>query len=156
MIRILITFVTAALCAGCIGPFSEMIEQEHATKAAAQAADAVGEGRWIPDILPDDAVVIREVHDIDTNETWGCFKTKEFDALRRTLSVLRAAAAQGPIDEGPQEIFRDFSWWPHVMRSTSVEVWTFHEARTAPALRGFVVRVGVDRATGTVCFHRTV
>jgi hypothetical protein len=81
--------MAGALCVSCIGPLSEMIERTYEDTAAAKAAGAVGEGTWLPDILPDDARSIHEVHDIDTNETWGCFKTSHVNSMRSsTIAVL--------------------------------------------------------------------
>src|SRR5262245_41352628 len=132
-----------------------MVEQEYASIGAARAADAVGERRWIPDILPDDAVAIHEVHNIDTNQTWGCFKTQKLGTVRGSLAVLKAVEVRSPIDLGPRATFRGFSWWPNRMRSTSVEAAEFREPPLAPAIQGFAVRVGIDSATGTVCYHRS-
>jgi hypothetical protein len=132
-----------------------MIEQEYANTGAVRAAGASDGGRWIPDILPDDAVVIHEVHEIDTNLTWGCFKTQDLGGVRGRLSILKATDSRGAIDPGPRGIFRDFSWWPDSMRSPNIEALEFHESPPAPAVQHFVVRVGIDSATGTVCFHRT-
>jgi hypothetical protein len=156
MRRSLLHVASAALCVGCIGPFSEMIEHEYASTKAARAAGALDDGAWIPEIVPDDAVVIHEVHDIDTNATWGCFTTQNLGAVRGRLSVLNAAVTRGPIDQGPNEILRDFSRWPDAMRSSTIEALEFHESPAAPALPRFVVRVGIDGTTGTVCFHRTL
>src|SRR5215204_1500876 len=48
--------VTAgALCVGCVGTFSEMIEREYEDMAAAKAAGVVGAAAWLPDILRGDA-----------------------------------------------------------------------------------------------------
>lgn len=159
VVRIAITrgvihVAACALCVACVGPFSEMIEREYEDVAAARAAGAVGEGAWVPDILPNDATAIHEVHNIDTNATWGCFKTRDLDSVRTALSRRKAAHAEAPLASGPHEIFRDFSWWPDAMRSSTITVQAYDEPSAAPALAGFVVRVGIDVTTGTVCFHR--
>ena len=148
-------FLATVISTGCIGPFSEMFEKRYANKKDADAADAIGWGRWIPAIIPDDALDIREVHRVDANDTWGCFKTKDFKGLRTILKSANAKAVQGPIDHGPREIFRDFSWWPSVMRSSSVEAWEFTEAPLAAALSKSKVRVGIDEKAGSACFYRT-
>jgi hypothetical protein len=142
--------VAAAVASvGCIGPLSENIERQFAD---AKSARADYRGGWIPDILPDDATSIREVHNLDTNATWGCFRTQNVDAVRAALSKLKATKTQAAIHAGPRELFRDFSWWPNSMRSSSIEGWQFVEP--ANALESSIVRVGVDTGTGTVCFHR--
>ena len=133
-----------------------MIERKYADTKAAKAACAFVEGGWIPDIVPDDAVDIHEVHDLDVNLTWGCFKTQNLAAVRRDLSGLRATKTQRPIARRPSEIFRDFSWWPDTMRSASVELSEFRESPAAPGLDGCVVQVAIHAASGTVCFYRGV
>jgi hypothetical protein len=135
----------------CVGPFSENVEHEYAN---AKAVTAAQQG-WIPDILPEDAARIREVHHIDSNRTWGCFTTRDLGAVRAALSTLGARATAGPIHTGPREIFRDFSWWPQSMGSSAIDAFEFREPPPYPAAsRGFLIRVGIDAVTGTVCFHR--
>jgi hypothetical protein len=141
---------------GCIGRLSEKPERQYASVAEALADGVVGEHAWIPAILPSDAHAIREVHDIDTNLTWGCFSTGDVSAVRAQLARLKAQRVQGPIGPEPREWFRDFSWWPQPMRAGTVEAWQFTEG--APAARGssFVVRVRIDGESRRVCFHRTL
>jgi hypothetical protein len=147
--------IAGAMCVGCVGPFSEMVEREYEDMAATKAAGAVSEASWLPDILPDDATAIHEVHDIDTNETWGCFRTRELDNVRSALFRRKAASSEAPLTSGPREIFRKFSWWPDSMRSSTIEVLAFDEPPARSAIGGFAVRVGIDVTIGTVCFHRT-
>src|SRR5438309_8117291 len=90
------------------------------------------------------ARAIREVHDIDTNLTWGCFTSGDVEEVRGLLARLKAHRAQGPIGPEPREWFRDFSWWPEPMRAGTVEAWEFTEAVAAPRGSSFVVRVGID------------
>lgn len=154
MSRHLILGVSASVALGCVGPFSEMIEHDYRDAKAAREARAVGEGHWIPDILPPDATNIHEVHNIDMNLTWGCFETRETTALRSALSRAGAVSTPEPLGDGPTEIFRDFSWWPHSMGTSTVRVYEFHEDAGAPGVGGSVVRVGVDEPAGLVCFER--
>mgnify|MGYP001567321486 CR=1 FL=1 len=151
----LVLFLALVISTGCIGPFTEMFEKRYENKKEADAVGAIGWGHWIPAVIPGDASDIREVHDIDTNDTWGCFKTQDFKGLRVMLQKVDAQVVQGPIDPGPNEIFRNFSWWPSIMRSSSVEAWEFTEAPLAPALSKFTVRAGIDEKPGTACFYRT-
>ena len=137
----------------CIGPLSENVEHEYPNAKVAKATDH----GWIPAILSEDAASIREVHNIDSNRTWGCFTTRELGTVRTALSTLGATRTAGPIHAGPHEIFRDFSWWPESMSSSTIEAMEFREAPPFPAARqGFLIRVGIDGATGTVCFHRSL
>src|SRR5882724_8330179 len=67
----LISAITIALF-GCVGPFSEDFESQYSDMNAARADGAFNRG-WLPEIVPDDSIDIREMHNIDTNKTWGCF-----------------------------------------------------------------------------------
>jgi hypothetical protein len=62
-VRTVAVVVIALLGCACVGPFSEMQEQQYPNTAAAKAADPSG---WIPPILTDDATSIRELHDVDS------------------------------------------------------------------------------------------
>lgn len=137
----------------CIGPFSENVEHHYQDLASARAAGAVGDGRWIPPILPEDASDIREVHNIDSNRTWCCFATVSVADVRAKVSERGGAKVRGPIHAGPREMLRDFSWWPASMVSASVEPFEFHEAPAYPGATPMRVHVGIDSA-GKVCFHR--
>jgi hypothetical protein len=64
MKRFLIGTMTVALL-GCVGPFSEDFESQYSDVNAARADDAFGRG-WLPDIIPDDSITIREMHNIAT------------------------------------------------------------------------------------------
>jgi hypothetical protein len=139
-------------CVACVGPFSEMREDQYSNAAAARAADPSG---WIPGILPEDAKQIHEVHAGDATRTWGCFSTSRSEEVRSLLSRLHATELSGPIGNRPAEVFRDFSWWPESMSAGAVEAWEFHEAPRCSACASALVRVGIDSSTGTVCFHRT-
>jgi hypothetical protein len=150
--KALVALVAVVVGGACVGPLSELKESQYPNVDAARAADPSG---WIPDILPTDATSIREVHYIDSTRTWGCFHAPAADGVRALLARLNAHKAPGPIANGPTELFRDFSWWPSTMRRGAVEAWEFREppacsACSAPA----IVRVGIDAASGIVCFHR--
>src|SRR4029079_8888994 len=140
--------------AGCIGRLSEKPEHQYASTADARADGALERG-WIPMILPSDAHAIREVHDVDTNRTWGCFSTVEVEEVRALLARLKAQRTQGLIGPQPREWLRDFSWWPEPMRAGTVEAWQFTDA-SVPRGAPFLVRVGIDSGSSRVCFHRTL
>ena len=142
----------AVLLAGCVGPFSELKERQYSNADAARADDPSGR---IPTILPTNATSIREVHDVASTRTWGCFHAPAADSVRALLASVKAHNAPGPIAAGPTEMCRDFSWWPTSMSTGTVEAWEFREPAPCSACTPTVVRVGIDGATGTVCFHRT-
>ena len=151
---VIVGVVLPIAISGCIGPLSEKPERQYASAVEARADGALERG-WIPAILPSDAHAIREVHDVATNLTWGCFSTGDVEEVRALLARLKAQRAQGPIGPQPREWFRDFSWWPELMRAGPVEAWQFTEA-AVPRGSSFVVRVGIDSGSRRVCFHRTL
>lgn len=57
---------------GYVGPFSEDFESRYSDVNTARTDGAFNRG-WLPEIVPDDSIDIREIHNIDTNLTWGCF-----------------------------------------------------------------------------------
>jgi hypothetical protein len=153
--HVIFAVILSVAISGCIGPLSEKPERQYASAKEARADGALNRG-WIPAVLPSDAHAIREVHDIATNLTWGCFSTEHVEEVRALLAKLMAQRAQGPIGPQPHEWFRDFSWWPEPMRAGTVEAWQFTEAAANPRGSSFVVRVGIDGGSRRVCFHRAV
>lgn len=55
---------------GCM----EVASTEYADRNQAVSRQAIGESKWLPSWLPEDAVNIRESHDMDTNESWLVFR----------------------------------------------------------------------------------
>lgn len=149
--RLLVILVAVTLAGACVGPLSEMQESRYPDPDAARLGDPSG---WIPAILPNDAKSIREVHNVDSSRTWGCFSTRRADDVRALLSGLHAHTAPGAIADRPTEIFRSFSWWPDSMSGSGLEAWEFREAPRCAACVPSIVRVGIDVRSGTVCFHR--
>lgn len=91
----LIGAMTIALF-GCVGPFSEDFESLYPDVKAARDDDAFGRG-WLPEIIPDDSIEIREVHNIDTNLTWGCFVVPNgTEEVREKLKALGPAHRRVP------------------------------------------------------------
>ena len=150
LVRTFLAFA-AALGGACLGPLSELRESEFPNARAARAADPSG---WIPQILPDDATGIREVHKVDSVRTWGCYSTRSAEAVRTSLTSQRARRVSAPIGDRPRELFRDFSWWPDSMSSGTAEGWEFSEPSVCAGCGASVVRVGIEPASGRVCFHR--
>lgn len=59
----------AVVVSGC----GEVTSAEYADRDDALARKAIGESKWLPAWLPESAVAIREIHDVDTNESWLVF-----------------------------------------------------------------------------------
>jgi len=113
-VKAIAALVVAMASYACVGPFSELQENQYANAVAARAADPSG---WIPAILPGDAARIREVHNVDSTRTWGCFGTRTMKEVRGLLRQLHARESRGPIGSRPAD--RDFGWWPQSMNSAA-------------------------------------
>ena len=59
----------AFVASGC----GEVTSAGYADRNEALARKAIGESKWLPDWLPEDAVDIKEAHDVDTNASWLVF-----------------------------------------------------------------------------------
>lgn len=68
----------AIAVSGCM----EVASTGYADRNEAIARDAIGKSKWLPEWLPEDAVNIREAHDMDTNESWLVFHSTS-----RTLAL---------------------------------------------------------------------
>jgi hypothetical protein len=135
---------------GCVGRFSEDFESQYPDVNAARA-DGAFDRRWLPEIVPEDSIDIREMHNISSNVTWGCFVVPSgTEEVRRKLNSLGASRVRGPISSGPRGLFRVRAWWPQSMTSTTVEAYRFDEVGGAQ----LSVIVGLDRQQKTTCFHR--
>lgn len=67
----LLPIVTLSIAlSGCM----EVASTEYADRNQAVSRQAIGESKWLPSWLPEDAVNIRESHDMDTNESWLVFR----------------------------------------------------------------------------------
>lgn len=60
----------AIAVSGCM----EVASTEYADRNQAISRKAIGISKWLPAWLPEDAVDIRETHDMDTNESWLIFR----------------------------------------------------------------------------------
>jgi hypothetical protein len=133
-----VVLLIVALSGGC----SEEFESRYSTKADAVRDGAIVRG-WIPDILPADAVDIREVHNIDTNRTWCCFTTPGgVEQVRNRLQEVGAKRESSPGPEGKTP-----AWWP----ATPPD-----ETHALPEPNGFIVRIRMNLVSKTVCFSRGV
>ena len=146
----LIGAITIAIF-GCVGPFSEDFESQYPDVKAARAAGAFQRG-WLPEIVADDSIAIREMHNIDTNLTWGCFVSPSgTEKIREKLKGLGASRSPGPVSSGPRGLFGVRDWWPQSMTTTAIEAYRFDEVAAQ-----FTVIVGLDAERKTACFHRTL
>jgi hypothetical protein len=70
------TVALTALLATLAGCFSDVLSSSHSTRA--DAADTIARG-WIPAVLPESSVDIRESHNLDTNVGHGTFAFGDAD-----------------------------------------------------------------------------
>jgi hypothetical protein len=117
------------------------------------AADSV-EQAWLPPFLPRDAVAIREVHDLDTDERWIAFKAPP-STLRTTVRdwvPLSWPSARASVQDRPWRVGGD--WPPELSRrfwhtARSTRLLSYHR----DAATGWCIAVewGSGRAWGWTC-----
>lgn len=96
--------VLALTLAAC----DDMSASSYTSLADARNDGAISRG-WIPSFLPEGTFEIREVHNLDTNETWGTFRFKpeeKTEVLRQLTNLIELDASH--------RRFRapDVPWWP--------------------------------------------
>lgn len=102
---VLLTIVILAQAAAC--ERMDTVENFYATLAEALKAEAVGDGKWIPALLPESAREIREVHNLDTNEVWLAFGLEFADLAFAAARCTKIADARvTPARKRPA------AWWP--------------------------------------------
>ena len=104
---------TSALLAGIVflAGCGETIEASYSSLAEAKEAGAVSRG-WIPGWLPQATTKIREVHNLDTNQSMVRFELSQGTCLE----VPKSCKPVNP-DHAPQPPFRR-PWWPGDVPST--------------------------------------
>lgn len=70
ILNLSLAMALAFAVSGCV----EIASAEYAGRNQASARGAIGDSKWLPVWLPEDAVDIREAHDVDTNESWLVFR----------------------------------------------------------------------------------
>src|SRR5262245_57359720 len=96
------------LTVACSAP--ETVEVHYPTGAAALADGAAARG-WIPDLMPQDATDILEIHDLDTEEVWirFTFTDETRSGLVKSCNEVDALHVAWP------RATRRLSWWPEDM-----------------------------------------
>jgi hypothetical protein len=134
---------------GCVGPFSEHFESHYANVAAARHDGAFVRG-WLPEIVPDEAIDIWEMHNVDSNRTWACFGIPKGPAtVRALLEKAGAHRIAGPPGTRPPGILGPPTWWLASMAQPRIEAYELKENR------GSVLHIRIDAAAERVCFERT-
>jgi hypothetical protein len=142
--RTAVLAILSVALSGCVRPFAEERESHYADVATARRDSAFTRG-WLPEIVPEDATNLWELHDLDSNATWACFTTPQGPTGVRSLLEKRGALrVGGPISSGPGR-----RWWPAVTSGPRVEGYRLREDAR------FTLLVGVDASGNRACFHRT-
>jgi hypothetical protein len=129
-IRLTAAAVALAALAACRN--IDVITENYATLAEAQAAGAVDRG-WLPRGLPGGTRELRVAHDLDSSRRWGLFNfpPAEGDALRSLLG--QELSFDGQTCSPPRRI----EWWPVLLRDRLDA-----ERIAATGLRGYAAREG--------------
>ena len=101
-LRIALLLLLAATATGCL---DTTLDASYPTMAAAVADDAVSRG-WVPDWVPTNAIDLREVHDLDSNES-----ALSFNLPAGTKPTLPARCRPVQASDALQSRFNR-SWWP--------------------------------------------
>lgn len=88
---------------------SERIESFYETFDDAEKIGAVEKG-WIPSVLPESSVTIKEIHDLDSNNVWLCFEMKniEDNDFLRSIEKESVEDIRNYLPRNPK-----VQWWPH-------------------------------------------
>ena len=154
--------ITASVLIGCdwIERF-ENPESFYPTYQHAKEAGGIREGGYLPDFIPESAVDIQEIHDIDTNRTFVRFEmgASDIDLMTEPYRAVPRSRVQFPKTEWRERL--RLSWWPESLTTDlandpGTSVYRFfgcdrvieyrHHTRTLP---GFIA---VDSGSGTVFY----
>ncbi len=102
----ILPLLLAVVGCGWLAEF-EHPETYHESYQAAVDASHLGEGRFIPELLPRSARDLRETHDIDTNEAWVAFRYTPGDSAE-----IRSVCAEGDIRFARRRWSLGIPWWP--------------------------------------------
>lgn len=108
------SFLILFACFGLGCERLETVESNYATYDAAVDANAIGDQKWLPALLPKSSTEISEVHNLDTNETWVRFKFMLKDLPRMTETCSRQIASEIRL---PRKAQRD--WWHESLQSSN-------------------------------------
>jgi hypothetical protein len=98
-------FVVAALLVVTCTACAEQQEASYADLAAAERAGAIQRG-WVPDWLPKSARGLREIHNLDTNQSMLAFRYDPSDQL----AVPNNCSQVRPSEVAPVPFV--VAWWP--------------------------------------------
>jgi len=115
-IVILLGGITVVVAALAIAMYAIELPITNYPSYAAVASDSVGQS-WLPPFLPRDAVEIREVHDLDTEERWIAFRVAPgtLHAIVSNWSPLPWPTARRSVQDRPWRVGGD---WPPELSTT--------------------------------------
>ena len=89
-LRLAVTIAVVSLAVGCT---NDVLEASYVDRDGAEADGAIGRG-WVPEWLPVAATDIREVHNIDTNESALAFSLPAGSKWRPPAKCRRASGGE--------------------------------------------------------------
>ena len=97
---------------------SDVTESSYSSASDAKDRGAVERG-WVPALLNEETFNIREIHNIDTNETWGTF---QFTKGKNPVDPSKLTAVSS--EEVGKRHFREpvVNWWPSTLRVPIAEL----------------------------------
>lgn len=134
---------------------SDILQSYYPTYEAAVQDGAIGRG-WVPGFLPRSAQQIREVHNLDTNETWVAF-----DFVWEDGTLLEAACTSVSVElvilprERSTEAY--VPWWPQQLLgqvTAASEEFSFYQCREMDLGERFQAYLALERARSKAWFWR--
>jgi hypothetical protein len=126
------------LCLGC--EQMESVATTYPNLDAARKASAVGEGKWIPEFLPASARNLRELHNLDTNESWLTFQIETDD-----LGPLAGSCKEATQSDVVRPRKSPGSWWPKTLVQSTGENNALRGLRFYRCVDGSEVAVDLER-----------
>ena len=151
-----VTFVVAlitVLVSSC--DRSDILQSNYSTYEAAVQDGAIARG-WIPEFLPCSAEQIREIHNIDMNETWLSFDFAEGDraTLTAACASITAVAVSFPRNRSTKNYV---PWWPQQLRGQAPVAdagFTFYRCEEKNLSNRFQAYLALERARSKAWFWR--
>lgn len=103
----------------------------------------------IPPFIPDEALDIRLLTNLDTMESWGCFRLSAGRSeLQARLAAGGAVRRPGEAIRAAERMFGRVPWWPSTMSQADVERYDLPEK-----IGGRTTMIGFSASDDRVCFY---
>lgn len=110
---------------------SDKIESFYETFDHAKESGAIERG-WIPNVLPQSSMNIKEIHDLDTNQVWIRFETQNNESVEFFKKVKRISIKdiKGNMPRDPK-----VKWWSKTLLDKDLSKYSFY--KTSEIVNGF-------------------